>query len=266
MFFSPTGATERVIKVCADQLRVSFDSCDVLSYDITVKSKRTECVHFNNDEIFIIGIPVYAGRVPNILLKFLDKISSDNSKCIAFVTYGNRNFDDGLIELCDILTHKGFNVVGAAAIPAEHSFSNKIASGRPDEDDLEKVNDFVKSCIIKINHDEKMISSNIHIEGCKPYRPYYRPKDENGAAVDFKSIRPVTHSMCTSCGLCARGCPMGSIDLEEFTKVEGPCIKCCRCIRICPVSAKEFTDTDFIRHRIELEHDLNVRKEPVFFI
>lgn len=265
LYFSPTGATERVIQSCADQIKASFDNCDVVTYDITIKNQRAEGIHFNREDIVLIGIPVYAGRVPNILLKFLDKISSENSKCIAIVTYGNRDFDDGLIELYDILIAKGFQVVGAAAIPAEHSFSDKIAQGRPDEDDFERINDFVRSCILKLNQETDVEINTLQIEGFRPYRPYYRPKDEDGVAVDFKSIRPITHSSCINCGLCAKNCPMGSIDKVDFSKVDGPCIKCCRCIKICPVAAKEFTAVDFIRHKIELENSLIVRKEPVFF-
>ncbi len=64
---------------------------------------------------------------------------------IAVVVYGNRNYDDALIELKDILESDGFKVVAGAAFIGEHSFSKTLAKNRPDEKDM----DIIKSLVMK---------------------------------------------------------------------------------------------------------------------
>ena len=82
-------------------------------------------------------MPVIAGRVPNVLLKFLDTLQGGGALAVPVVLYGNRNFDDALIELRNILQDRGFYAIGAAAFIGEHSFSRILAAGRPDSSDLE---------------------------------------------------------------------------------------------------------------------------------
>lgn len=266
VYFSPTGATEKIVNHTAlklsNALKISVEEVN----NITLKSNRIEELNFDADDLVIAGVPVYAGRVPNILLKYLANISAKNSKCIAYVTYGNRNYDDGLIEFKDILTKQGFNLIGCGALVAEHSFSEKIATGRPDDNDFDKLDKFILSCIEELKIDNNDISSTLVVEGHKPYRGYYKPRDENGEAVNFISIKPVTSQNCTNCGQCSKNCPMGSIDKGDPTLVTGPCIKCCRCVRLCPVGAKKFDSEDFLRHKKELEIGLKQRKEPIFFL
>ena len=86
------------------------------------KVRKEEHV-FDENDIVVFGTPVIAGRVPNVLLKFLDTIQGGGAMAIPVVLYGNRNFDDGLIELRNILESRGFHTVAGAAFIGEHSFS-----------------------------------------------------------------------------------------------------------------------------------------------
>ena len=65
-------------------------------------------------------------------MKFLDTLEGHGAISIPYVCYGNRNYDDALIELGDILTAKGFENIACGAFIAEHSFSRILAAGRPD--------------------------------------------------------------------------------------------------------------------------------------
>jgi hypothetical protein len=63
------------------------------------------------------------------------------------VVYGNRDYEDALIELHDISITQGFVPVAAGAFIAEHSYSTTkrpIAHGRPDPDDLDRAQEFGK--------------------------------------------------------------------------------------------------------------------------
>ncbi len=84
----------------------------------------------------VFGTPTYAGRVPNVLLKYLATVKGNGAAAMPVVTFGNRAFDDSLIELRDILRDNGFRPFAAAAFVGEHSFSTTLAAGRPDADDL----------------------------------------------------------------------------------------------------------------------------------
>jgi len=59
---------------------------------------------------------------------------------------------------------------------------------------------------------------------------------------------------------------MGSIDFTDVSRIPGPCIKCCACVRVCPVSAKVFTDKSFIWHKEELEEKYKERREMELFL
>ena len=66
--------------------------------------------------------------------------------------------------------------------------------------------------------------------------------------------KPVTDpDKCVKCGLCARLCPMGSIDPNDVSNVAGKCIKCCACVKKCPKGAKYFDHEGYLYHQHELE-------------
>lgn len=263
VYFSATGTTEKVVKRLADELSKNFNEKSINYKNFTLPSKREESLHFTDEDIVIVGVPVYAGRVPNVLLNYLKNVKSDGATAIAVVLYGNRNYDDALIELKDILNLNGFKVTAAGAFVGEHSFSKILAKNRPDEKDLKKVSEFAKKVYLKItseNGQEPVVPGN------KNYRPYYKPKDRNGNSVDIRKVTPKTNSDCTDCKLCVSVCPMGSIDYNDVSKLNYICIKCGACIKICPVNAKYYDDENYLKHKYELEIEYAERKEPVVFL
>ena len=58
------------------------------------------------------------------------------------MSYGNRAFEDALLEEQDICQAHGFHGIAAGAWIAPHTFSGRIGAGRPDGADLEKVREF----------------------------------------------------------------------------------------------------------------------------
>ena len=49
--------------------------------------------------------------------------------------FGNRAYDDALLEMQDVASEIGFRVIAAVAAVAEHSIIRKYGKGRPDADD-----------------------------------------------------------------------------------------------------------------------------------
>lgn len=255
VYFSGTGTTEKVAvhlaKALAEELGAEYRS-----HDYTQPAGRAEPLNFGPEDLVVVGTPVYAGRVPNLLLPFIrESIHGAGSLAVPVVLYGNRNFDDGLMELRNVLGDNGFIPISAAAVVGEHSFSTVLGAGRPDGDDMALVDQLARRTAGKVKELTAPPAQAVEVEGRDPVRPYYTPRDRNGEPIkDFLKAKPVTDpDKCVKCGLCARLCPMGSIDREDVSNVSGKCIKCCACVKKCPMGAKSFTHEGYLYHQHELE-------------
>ena len=246
--YSPTGNTKKIADAMADTwAEMSGTAAEKISFTLPEERKRTYA--FSEDDLVVVGVPTYAGRVPNLLVKFLKTVAGNGARAVALVTFGNRAFDDSLVELGDLLTECGFRVIGGAAAIGEHSFSRALAAGRPDANDLEEARTFAKKIYA---HPER----TVELPGNRPYRPYYRPMGHDGKPALISKVVPVfDRDICTDCKLCAEICPMGAIDHDEIGKMIGICVKCCACERRCPVGAIGFDDSVYLKHRRELVED-----------
>lgn len=264
LYFSATGTTEKVVSKIGNRLIEKDENMTLKEIDFTLPMVREKGIDFSENDLVIVGVPVYAGRVPNVLLKYLNTIKGNGALAAAVVVYGNRDYDDALIELRDILVLNEFKVIAAAAFVGEHAFSYTLAKDRPDEKDMELVEYFVDNLYQKLVGEKTF--KNITVKGNRPYRKYYMPKDENGVPQDIRKVKPKTKDKCMDCKLCANICPMGSIDYDDVSLINGICIKCNACVKKCPTGAKYFDDRIYLMHKRELEIEFAERKEPELFI
>ena len=168
--------------------------------------------------------PVYAGRIPALAADLFRQIDGHGMRAIVAVVYGNRDYDDALLELADIAVNDGFDVIAAGAFIAQHCIFPKVANGRPDTSDMAVAVDFM---------ERAKESDNLDISTIKGNRPYKKP----GAV----PLQPQTdENECLSCGVCARECPTGAIDPVTLATDKNKCITCCRCIAVCGSHARKF--------------------------
>ena len=270
LYFSPTYTTRTVVETIAKSINSTLEAAGkpaggFKSINVTTPMMRRETPSFTQDDIVVFGVPVYIGRVPNLIRDYFASIQGNGAIGIPVVVYGNRAYDDALLELKDIMHSNGFRCISAAAFIGEHSFSYTLGGGRPDADDLQKATSYGEEIAGKILSGY-IIPDSIQVPGNFPYR-FYNAKSSENKSIDIRKVKPQTDpEKCNNCGLCAMLCPMGAIDATNCAEVPGICIKCCACIKKCKPKAKYFIDPTYLEHKEILEKNFTTpRKEPEIY-
>ena len=259
VYFSPTGTTKAVVKGIAKGMNI----VNVEHVDITKPNARKKPLYISENELLIIGVPVYMGRVPALLSDWLHAVQAVKTPVVCVIVYGNRVYDNALLELQDILINQGCKPLASAAFIGEHSFHSSelpaASEGRPDKSDLNHAELFGQ----KINKKLLVISSvdnlpTLTVPGNYPYGGVTKLWN-----VDFISVG----NECTQCGICTEGCPTGAIDSENSSLIDiEKCTLCCACIKHCPHNARSMKPgimKDAAKRVYELFRE---RKEPEFFL
>jgi ferredoxin/protein involved in ribonucleotide reduction len=254
IYFSATNTTKTIVEEISKQIKIETK----IEIDITKQQNRLKPIKCNNDEILIIGIPVYMGRVPAIVSDYLKAIELNNNPVICIAVYGNRTYGDALLELSDILTDKGAITIAGGAFIGEHSFSSKelpIAESRPNNNDLIQARDFGNQINKKLSTETLLA---IELPGEFPYGGITKLWD-----VDFIAIS----ENCIDNGICYQVCPTGAIDTNDYKKIDiKKCISCCACIKACPVNARSIKESQVKDAAIRLNKLFKEPKQPEIFI
>ncbi|MDT8420167.1 MAG: 4Fe-4S binding protein [Desulfuromonadales bacterium] len=253
IYFSPTRTTQQIV----EQVAVGLGAHKVEHHDLTLA--RCGIIRRIDNGIAVIGTPVYAGRVPEICLARMQRLASSGTPAVLVALYGNREFEDALVELRDVALAKGFSVVAAGAFIGEHSYSTAeqpIAAGRPDAKDLEKAKAFGKAIAAKLRTGGPLDTPRI--PGKLPYRE----------RVPLGGVTPVTHKdLCTLCGTCARVCPTFIIEVDQEVRTAAKdCVMCCACVKDCPEQARTMNHPRVQERRELLIQGCSHRKEPAIFL
>jgi len=243
IYFSPTGNTKKSVDAMAKAVGGT-----ILDFDVTVDSGGEPRV-FTADDFAVFGMPVYGGRIPKAAAGRLKRFTGQNTPCVVLVTYGNRHYDDALLELADLARAQGFVVKGAAALVGRHTYGD-IQATRPDADDLAFDAAFARKAAAKTGGEP------FYIYGNKPYK-------DGGSGGGF---RPLTSDACTACGLCVENCPTQAIAADCKTIDDALCISCFRCIRICPAHAKNMDTDDYLSFAESFSERLKDRRENEYFL
>ena len=259
IYFSPTGTTAKVLETIAEGLGAPV----VKRLNLTLPGAKTGSMGKAPADLTIIGVPVYTGRVPLQAVSMLQRMRVKDAPAIIVVVYGNREYEDALLELRNISMQAGFTPIAGAVFIGEHSFStadNPIAEGRPDKEDLERARTFGR--VVKEKMDGSMSPETppmLEVPGNFPYR------DRNPS----RNTSPERdESVCIFCGKCVEVCPVNAIRMHETTLTTDPktCILCCACIKNCLPGARTLRDAALLEFAQKLGAMCRQRKEPEFFL
>ena len=170
VWFSPTGTTNAVVAAIARG--IDAGTPDII--DITRPAARKQSLQTSEHDLLIVGVPVYLGRIPALAADWLRTLEAQDTPAVCVVVYGNRAYDDALLELQDILTERGCRPVAGAACIGQHSFSTPgavTAESRPDVRDCVEAEAFGKNVREKLRAETSPGQAPaVSFPGSRPYR------------------------------------------------------------------------------------------------
>lgn len=243
--FSPAGTTKKTAVAIAGELHAEIAEWDLLRAPL----KRVVIL----EDPAVFAFPVYAGRISENCVQMLQNLRGRDTPAVAVVVYGNREYDDALLELRNLMEQNGFHIKAAAAFIGQHSIFPQVATGRPDKQDTDKIRQFGRTCKELLADGAK--PDPLSLKGNFPYRdrshlPFFPTADER----------------CTACGACSRLCPVQAIPAEQPQRTDPDrCIACTACIVHCPQKARSFSGDIYPAARQSFIEKNSERKEPECF-
>lgn len=217
-YFSPTGGTKRVGELFCKGIAENIDAIDLGKRNATLKQP--------SGDIIVVAMPVFGGRIPQIAVERLEKLVGAGKKVITLVVYGNRAYEDALLELNHVMEEKEFQIIASGAFVAQHSIVPEVGKGRPDEQDQKSISEFSQKVLDKIKNG---IETPVKVPGNYPYK--------NGMNMP---VTPISLPLCKHCGKCMAVCSTGAIQIEEDAIITDSekCILCMSCSSVCTDNAR----------------------------
>jgi ferredoxin len=230
VFFSPTNSTRQYVQTVTSNM-----DAKIQTVDITLPKHREQPVLIN-DELIILGFPVYGMRIPKPALDYFSRLNGNGNPLAVILVYGN--IDTGIVfkQVERMASEQNFHLVGVSCFVAQHAYSTDeypVAAGRPTSEDLACAQRFGEKLASKIEAgiffapvlDHTLIPTAI------VKAPY--------SGTRRLLVQPnVNRSLCNHCNRCIKQCPAGAIK-DDLQIIEGKCLRCLSCVRNCPTGARQ---------------------------
>lgn len=243
IIFSPTGGTEKVAEIIAENISESIQKIDLSDYKVDFTD-----LEISNDDLVIVAMPSFGGRAPSVAVERMKQINGNGAKCVLICVYGNRAYEDTLVEMEDMAKDCGLKVLAAIAAVAQHSIFPQYGENRPDDIDEKQLVQFAKQIVGK--------TEIVHlIPGNRPY------KQAGGGG-----LVPQPTQDCIECGVCGEKCPVQAISMPDFKADPQKCISCMRCVNCCPNTSRKFDSAKASVVAEAIKKACSQRKENELFL
>lgn len=249
LYFSPTGGTEKVSRL----ITCAWD-CEINEINLITEAHKLYNIVFKPEDVVFISVPSFSGRIPCIVADMLKIIKGNKALGVLTAVYGNRAYEDTLIELKDCMETSDFICIAAVAANAEHSIMHQYGAGRPDSMDITELKEF--SSKIKAAISSHTYGNSVKVPGNRPYRE-----------VGKGSLKPAAAEKCIGCGKCSAECPIGAIPSNAPSETDtDKCIGCMHCISVCPVKARSLNKEVLNAVALKMQPLSAIRKPNELFI
>jgi len=238
LYYSGAGNT----KFIAKNIRLQLEA---LSYNVkftNINSKTVQNIVFNED-IYIVGFPVYDLSAPKLVQEFVEIIKDRNKPIAYFCTKAFMSVNS-IYELKQISDKNGLKTVASLDLfmPATDALALFAKKNSKTEKILKsfhskRINNKIKKFISHIERNkEKKISKKWY-----GYLSFLIPKKTRKSFHDqYTKYIPMLHSidnLCNQCMLCVNNCPRENIRFEEAIKFGLNCDMCLKCLHHCHTEA-----------------------------
>jgi len=244
IYISPAGTTRHAAQVISGELTALGKACSTVDLgDAVCRAELTKTLAAAaQDTCLFIGSPVYASHAVPIVMDCIAGLPQGAACCsVPFVTWGAVTSGVALFEMATALEARGYSVMAAAKIVAQHALlwqsDSPLGNGRPNGDDDRRVRDMVKTVVGALDAGAPQQVPAVSLN----YQPEALQKVMAGFVLS--SVRKklpqisLTRDACTLCGDCVAACPAEAVELGDGPVFKDCCIACYNCVRACPENA-----------------------------
>lgn len=226
-YFSGTGNSQYV----AEQMKLQLEN---LSHEVVIQSIEEEVIDFDVD-LLILGGPIYAGNIPEKMIRWILRHipQTTNTKAVVYTTSAGLKNANGVTSMGDKLIKKGYELLATPIYEMPRNYYFDGYEQTPYEEALEKIRHTTE----RIGEEmlEMLTSNSIVIE--EKVLKYDLLEEVMSVMTRFMGKNYVIGSSCIQCGLCQKSCPMSNINLSKKKAYGLKCMMCTRCLHQCPVNA-----------------------------
>ena len=251
IYFSAKGTT----RTCAEWI-ASHLGLDSIEYNWLSPSQRKP-LEISADDVLLFSMPIYGGFIPHLCAEQAKQLTGHGTPAIIAAVYGNRHYDNSLLQMKDLLEARGFEVIAAGAFLAEHSIFPTVGAGRPDEKDKAAMAEFAAKCRSLLGQPDLWQDRELQVPGTLGYD-----------ALSFKGVpfKPDGDEHCTGCGQCVKVCPQNAICVSDPRSTDNDlCISCGACISVCPTGARNYHQDAYPAAKAAFEEKCAAYRTPETF-